>query len=79
MYLKENRELKAIERVRKYCHYFCKNKLDGNYSIIAERCNWEWGKIWTGPMDPWTVGQFLDSFLDHFKGGAGDQFSLSAG
>ena len=30
-------------------------------------------------MDPWTVGQFLDSFLDHFKGGAGDQFSLSAG
>ena len=38
-------------------------------------------------MDPWTVEQFLDSFLDHFvdyfvnhfKGGAGDQFSLSAG
>ena len=38
-------------------------------------------------MDPWTVGQFLDSFWDHFvddflddfKGGAGDQFSLSAG
>ena len=43
--------------------------------------------MWTGPMDPWTVGQFLDSFWDHFvddflddfKGGAGDQFSLSAG
>ena len=38
-----------------------------------------WGKIWTGPLDPWTIfwtffgplfGPFLDLLFDHFIKGA---------
>ena len=38
--------------------------------------NMAWGKIWTGPMDPWTIGLFFGPFFGLFFGPFSGPFFL---
>ena len=62
MYLKENRELKAIERVRKYCHTFAKINLMGTIPLSQNAVTGNGIKY---GLDQWTLG-LLDNFWTVF-------------